>query len=391
MRNIGIATLHYGFNEGAILQAFSLAKLITQEISDTNVRILDHRYPDKIKIYGLADNERKLALQDSVNNWLPLDNNPFYSNHCKDTFEYIDKNYENLVVGSDVVWYLKYKRNLKRFFSPGLFPRQPYGFFPAFPNFYWPNNKVKVSKVSFAASVGMLEWYDIPRSHRKEMIDILSNFNYISVRDERSLHFLDWLSSDLGKNVEIVADPTLVVDLSLPDNITLDSLKTKLLNFGIDFNRPTCGIVSKDYPEVAKFCVQLRRENYQIIGITTKNSFCDINLWDKAFHPLEWAYLFKFFDFCIVDRMHPSIFCIKNKTSFIALDSYETINHNFSKIKSLMNRYGLGEYCLSIKSLNVAELYDKYSNIKFLNWSAQEKQMQTDKSNAINFIKKSLN
>ncbi|HTI50252.1 MAG TPA: hypothetical protein VL475_04850, partial [Planctomycetaceae bacterium] len=69
---IGILTLHYGFNEGAILQAYALAGLLRQHLPEADVEIVDQRYPSKLKASGPADAPRTKALQQAIDHWLPL-------------------------------------------------------------------------------------------------------------------------------------------------------------------------------------------------------------------------------------------------------------------------------------------------------------------------------
>lgn len=47
---IGITTLHYGFNEGAILQAYALSRLI-ETLTGVPAKVVDQRYPGKVARY----------------------------------------------------------------------------------------------------------------------------------------------------------------------------------------------------------------------------------------------------------------------------------------------------------------------------------------------------
>ena len=51
-KKIYIGTLHYGFNEGALAQAYCLSKIIEQEIPCSKAEIIDRRYPKKVAVYG---------------------------------------------------------------------------------------------------------------------------------------------------------------------------------------------------------------------------------------------------------------------------------------------------------------------------------------------------
>src|SRR2546421_12478933 len=88
---LGILTLHYGFNEGAILQAYSLATALREAFEGSAVEIVDHRYAAKCAAYGSADGERKGALLKAIDEWLPLSPHRFISDSDDETLSYIGR------------------------------------------------------------------------------------------------------------------------------------------------------------------------------------------------------------------------------------------------------------------------------------------------------------
>ena len=355
MKKAVIATLHSSYNEGAILQAYALSRLI-EEYLGIEAEIIDHRYPAKEAIYGVPASQREMALSEAIETWLPLSSNQFRTNDCTPTFRHISKHNAVLFVGSDQVWSLKYRRRLRRILGRGIFATQPYGFYPAFPNIYWPDSKVSVPKISYAAAVGRYEWQGTPTRHRQKMARILDGFKLVSVRDERSLRFLNWIDPSIAANATIVPDPTLAV--SLLDQKRVDALRSRLIGYGVDFNRRRCGVVCANHEETAKFAAAMKKKDFQLIAITTPNSFCEVNLFDKPFHPLDWALLFGMMDVCVVERMHAAIFCLHNGTPFVLLDINETPHDYDTKSTSLMKRFGLIEFCLGKKGILAEGLID---------------------------------
>jgi hypothetical protein len=387
---LGVATLHYGFNEGAILQAFSVTQLVNQNISGFSGEIIDQRYPGKLEVYGKANNQRKLSLLDAIENWLPKSTQKFEQNHLSEVEKYILDNYKGIVIGSDVVWSLKYKRHLRRFLPNGIFPNQPYPFFPAFPNLYWPAKNLSIPKFTYAASVGTMNWKEIPKIHKKQMIEIIGEFQLLGVRDERTAEFLNWLNSNFFDRVSIVPDPTLGIDL-ISEKVKAQ-LKDKLSTKGVDFNRPTIGIVTSEAEEMIKVVDYFKKSEYQIINISTYNTFGGIDLFNEDINPIEWANIFGLFDFYIVDRMHASIFSLKNQKPFVALDNYETIGRSFSKTKSLMNRYGLLDFCVPKSSLQNEQIIELSKEI-FKNYTTKyqpeiKRQLKKDQDQAKSYMEK---
>jgi hypothetical protein len=342
MKKIAVNTLHYGFNEGAILQAYAVTELINLHLNIPG-EIIDQRYPGKVEIYGKAENKRQLALQDAIDNWLPLSGDSFRENSNGKIFEYINNNYSGLIVGSDVVWSLYYQRRFRSIFKEGLFPVQKNPFFPPFPNIYWPGEEIKIPKYSYAASIGSLELSEVPKSDRKEMAQRLWTFEKLGIRDEKTIDFILSIDPQLKSKVSLVPDPTLGIEfLNQEDK---NKTKEKLSSLGVDFDRPRLGIVCGDHNPLADSAQHFKKKGFQVIGISTKNSFSDVKLFEEDISPLEWAHLFGHMDLCFTERMHGAIFCLKNKIPFVALDSYQTGSGKISKTESLMRKFGLEDYC----------------------------------------------
>ena len=357
----GVATLHYGYNEGAILQAYALTTLIERYLGPCRAEVLDQRYPGKAGIYGPPSNARQRALLEAIEQWLPL-SPPFRSASGEQALAYAGGAYRALFVGSDVTWALRYTGRLRRLFARGVFPRQVDPFFPAFPNVYWPDGQFGAPRFSYAASVGSLDWRTIPSRDRRAMRETLEGFAGLSVRDERSLLFLEWLSPALAERARLVPDPTL--PSALPDPALQDDLRGRLERAGVDFSRPRLGVVCSDLPAMAEAADRLRQDGYQIVGISTPNAFSDVALFERPIAPAEWAALFGLMDACVVDRMHASIFCLKNRTPFVALDSYETDLANDSKTRSLLRRYGREPYCLPKSTASAGDILERVRSLE---------------------------
>ena len=356
---VGVATYHYSYNEGAILQAYATTEVLNS-LSGVKGEIIDQRYPEKLRMYGEPDDDRKLALLQSIDQWLPLSQQQFRLSDLNPVYEYINSNYDKLIIGSDVVWNLKYKRYLRRFIPQGVFPRQAYPFFTPFPNIYWPSRKLEVPVYSYAAAIGTLEYKWIPNADRKRIKQSLQLFDIITVRDERTRRFVEFIDAQLSDQVVVVPDPTFGIDLDVSN---IDILKEKLAGWGVDFSKPVCCFITSDHPALQKFANLLRRKGYQIVSLSTKNRLGDVDLFDKFITPQEWSVIFSLFDSCITERMHGAIFCLKNFVSFIALDINETTTDNDSKMVSLMRQFGKEGFVLPKSHLNVDSLNRLYTDL----------------------------
>ena len=83
------------------------------------------------------------------------------------------------------------------------------------------------------------------------------------------------------------------------------------------------------------------------------NPLVDYNLGDEL-NPAEWAEIFKYVDFCITDRFHGAIFCIKNNTPFIAIETKSTEKDRSKKYQLLKD--------FNILKFSYLDIFDKKYN-----------------------------
>jgi polysaccharide pyruvyl transferase WcaK-like protein len=69
------------------------------------------------------------------------------------------------------------------------------------------------------------------------------------------------------------------------------------------------------------------------------NPYADINL-GHVLNPFQWAEIFGLLSFCVTDRFHGTVFCIKNEIPFISLEN-ENIPRDQSKLFDLLTDFNL--------------------------------------------------
>ncbi len=337
---VGILTFHSSFNEGAIWQAYCLAQNLQRNLPEHNVEVINHRYLEKTRAYGPPVDGRTQALSRFTNTELPLSDQRFENNSHQDTYKYINRRYQGIIVGSDQVWKLKYNKRLR-----GLVIRQDSPMYPAFPNVYWPDTGLQIPKIAYAVSIGRTDWRTISQTHQIKMRKFLSDFSLLGVRDQRTLAFLEWLDTDTAKRAEWVPDPTFSFDsLSL---VNKNLLKQKLEQYGVDFSRPRLGVIVRNTQVTNMVIQQLKEKGYQVVGLTERNPVSDVELFEKDFTPLEWASIAGFMDFVLTQRMHGAISCILNNTPFVGIAFTENRIDGDSTLKDLMRSFNLQDYYYS--------------------------------------------
>jgi hypothetical protein len=210
MKKVGILTFFRPINNGAVLQACAMAKIILPKLGYT-AELIDYRFerieidrsifgikrilrePGKVKkarrviadIVRFPINYRQKKIFDVfIHKNLPVSRNVYYS---EEDLEKRCQGYDAYVVGSDLVW------------SPTMAGGVNPIYFLGFVN----NNKLKVA---YAPSVGTM---DLSNKDIKDFKLLLSNFDAISVREESTAAQLRELT---GYDVKSVLDPTLLTD-----------------------------------------------------------------------------------------------------------------------------------------------------------------------------------
>ena len=340
----GILTLHYGYNEGAVLQAYCLVQLL-KTTAGMEAEIVDLRYPAKAAVYGPPSDPRKEAIAHSAIHWLPCSKQHWNSIPGPDFYQELERNYDVLVVGSDVVWTLRYTRTFRKLIPGGVFARQKEPFFPKFPNAYWLPHPLEIPKFSYAASIGSFDWQLAPKRHQRKMKSLLQAFTGISVRDQKTIGLLNHLDPQLANQATLVPDPTLCVPLN-QINPNAKEVESKLKSWGLAEDKRKLGLMMGNKEKYLPLIKALKGQEWELVSLTTQNEFSDHSFYQRPLTPRDWARAIGCFDFIVTERMHGMIFCLKNKVPFLALEINPHSKESPSKVVSLLETFDLMDcYC----------------------------------------------
>lgn len=227
-----------------------------------------------------------------------------------------------MIVGSDEVWKILDRKYARQF-----------------PNIYWLPETLSAKRIASAASANgsnpkLLEKKDI----QEKVKTIVEGFEAIAVRDQYTFDFIHRLG--VSTPLYQVPDPTFGVDWKA------DGVKEKLQKVGVDFSRKRFALnLSSNNPEFAKASEQIqqyaKQHNIQLVGIGQYNKYCELNFSD-VLNSLEWATCYQYFDFCVTDRFHSTIFSIKNYVPFMVIESHKKYPGDYKgKILDLLGKIEL--------------------------------------------------
>lgn len=298
---IGILTLMHGYNYGGMLQCFSLQRALEQ--LGHKVEIIDfHPTPgwrkarklggvlgplgDRLMVDGLSSYKYGKAVHNPFQDFRRNQLNLSKPCNSEGDLKSIMHDYDAMVVGSDQVWNLDWAID-EYFFS--------------FADDY------KGLLVSYAACFGHVSH---GTSGLDKIGDWLNRFSSISVRNNMSAKLV---KEACGRETDVVADPTLLVDLSDLNAPVELPCKEYILHYGLVQERYDSGVsFFREYAD---------RKGLPIVGIQSDvlqpwdMSDCDHLVVNPSVE--QWLWLFANASAVLTDSFHGTLFSIKNKVPFI--------------------------------------------------------------------------
>lgn len=319
---IGLLTLMNVYNYGGILQCLSLCR--TLENLGHQVSIFDYTQSPRWRLarrwmYYTGPNigsilEQKIGeRQYDVELYRKFAD--FKKQHLNLTepcdsdaaLRRISRNYDSLIVGSDQVWNLDW-------FTPAYFLNFAHDF--------------SGQKVSYAACFGHANQ---PIEHQKQVGTWLKQFDHLTVRNTMSQTLV---KRSCGRDSQIVADPTLLCDVSdLVVNIELPYHQFILLY----------ALSHKRFERVWPILVHLRhRLGMPIVAIKSDVlqpwTMADVDYIVHNPGIEEWLGLFSKSSFVITDSFHGTLYAVKNNIPFL---NYIGSDKSRERITYIVERYGM--------------------------------------------------
>ena len=247
----------------------------------------------------------------------PYPKKKIVSNNYEEVYAYINDNYDRLVVGSDAVW---------NFVLRG------------YPNPYFPDSRVTVRKLSYAASCYGMDFLKCSEETRKSIAGVFDAFDFIGVRDTATEEMVRWS----GSSAEPVHtyDPTALLDVdSLP--VCKSDFEKKLADRGFDFNRHTIGMMGGD--AMFSMIKKMYGDKYQIVALYNYIKGADVNLYDVT--PFEWAYAFRYFKVTFTTFFHGTMLSLRNGTPLICIAlKTDFAKKHTPKTLDVLRRCGLSDW-----------------------------------------------
>lgn len=321
----GIFTFQYAYNYGAVLQCLALYRTLRSLGAETDViRYVPGDFGRPLPFWrGLGLRQGHLFLNLSKK-WIVARHGPgmkktfddfretyfTFSKACTSPQEIAAavSGYDTLITGSDQVWHFA---QAAPFFLEWGFPY---------------NGK----RISYAPCCGH---EDQPQGRTGQIKEWLSRFDHVSVRNDFSKTIIEQV---IGRPVPVVADPTLLTDLS-------DVQKKVDLPCSDYILMYTLGEEISGGHEKTIRAIREKVGNIPVVAVIPSANqphlapWADIKIWEAG--PAEWLYLIANAKFVYTDSFHGAIFALKHKRPFIV---YYAEEGRAPRLMDIADRYQLG-------------------------------------------------
>lgn len=297
--NIGICTVHYAHNFGAMLQGYALKSYL--ESLGHHVCMVDRRRMSKIQWSPRRIEppywKSILLYPKYLIKWYLPAFLPTYQRY-KNFERFLDRHLNNsifskrdmidaVIFGSDQIW-----------------SKFNYGFNEV----WWGKTIHDVEKISYAASMGVI---DITEEDEQFIREALSDFQAISVRESSLRNILKIKNLAPGKDIVKVLDPVFLLNQEDWESITPKRIVKNdyLLFYDFQVDKNTTALVKR----IAK------DKNLEIVrltnGVYMKNE--GMTYFPSA-GPEEFLSLMRYASFVVSSSFHGTAFAILNKKPFLA-------------------------------------------------------------------------
>lgn len=375
---IGILTYHRVINDGSVMQAYCLQKIIEYNFPDADVEIIDYQtsktylkelfgiFTKKFPFYKKSKINKINSINSFVNKEIKLSEKSCVTSKLYKAQIFIDNKYDIIFTGSDTVWEA---RNSKFVTTP--------------PNLYFlPNVDAKL-KISFAASADPIHIDFVNKYvNQNDILSCLLDYDYITVRDSMTINYLNEIGIS-DTNINFMPDPTLLYDFK--ELVDIPYIKK---------NKSLAGI---SLPEKYKKNVfyQLDKLGYDVIDLNY-NIYKGEKLEEINKSINKRLGLYSLLDILVTDRFHSSIFMMKlTKSPVIFIENPHKWPHANSKGRDLYNRMGVSSMIYrddnDIVKNNMIQKYINEWDIVKDNIEKQMNEMKKIYCNQINIIKDIIN
>lgn len=366
MKKIGIMTFHNAHNYGAMLQVFALQNFIKNNYDNVDVKVINYENKkilsnykvftpirkNLIKYFKLLSNDIKNYKINSkrYNNFDRFMNTQLnLTDRCRE-INSLDESFDICITGSDQVWNPDIVGSLSNEYTLNF-------------------GNESMKRVSYAASIGDVSQVEL---HKKDFKEKIGKIDNISVREIDAQIALEKL---LGKNIEVVLDPTML--------LTKNEWNKKLENLQTENEKYILAYVVKADEEYIKIVNDLsERTGLKIIHFEKDNHGYN-NVLKSAYTegPYEFVNLIKNAEYIVATSFHATVFSIIFNKKFFIVPHKKT----GARVINLVNTLGIEN--------RLFDNFEQYKNINIdinTDWNKVNEKLNYEREKSIKFIENAI-
>lgn len=368
---VGIITYHASHNIGSMLQAYALQSYL-EKVLHVDVEIIDYSSRAQADMYAIFPKvgNYKILIKNILSFLFYRQFKRRYDQFCWFSATFLKKSkhrlsssrdfkgsYDILICGSDQIWNVNCVD---------------------FTTFYMGDFGHASLLVSYAASLGGQNFLNGKNS--SEYQALINKFDMVSVRERNGKY---WLDEVCNKDVELVPDPTLLVDeyfwyqLSCYNDQDLP-YDDYIFFYGVPFSKKTYGILKKISRKLNKKIVMIDFKSYIY-------NFC----WARGFalhdctSPDSFLKLIKNASLVITTSYHGTIFSTVFKKKFWTITFKET-NPDDDRVAFLLEQLGLSDRLIYMED------HESYDLLSEVDYSLYDSNIKTLKEKGVDFLRRAV-
>lgn len=369
MKKVGIITFHNSYNCGSMLESYAMQTIL--EKGNMNAEIVNFSSDGQKELYSVwfknnsIRNIIKNIMLTTVHKRLVRNNNKYeefknknfkLSKEYKTNDKISEKDYSIVVAGSDQIWNITIKDYDSAYFLDWV---------------------KKARKVAYSPSFGaknILKYSDNPQKY----IDYINDFDALSIREKNGSK---WLKDLINKDVEVLLDPTMLLDREDYDKIMADDVKVDgkyIFFYSPGFNPEICAYVKK----IAD------KYNLKVITWSTK-AYCTKRIRRFGFeladyeNPAMYLYLIKNAELVITTSYHGTIFSTIYRKKFITVKNGEMYGDD-DRVITLLEQMDMMDRLIPY------EFKDDFDYLAEVDYSNYDKKVSQLRKKSMDYINKNI-
>lgn len=372
MKKIGVITYHASHNIGSMLQTYALQYVIKNRYS-CDVEIINFSSLKQKNMYAMfpqVDGFNTLVKNGLNVIFYKVIKSRFdeFENFIKNYFNVTSKSYNDIeqmadlegaydaiICGSDQIWNVNCTDFDDAYFIPFV---------------------KNLNKISYAPSLGgkniIKSGVDLDKYKR-----YLSDFKHLSVRE---VNGKKWLDSLTGRDFEIVADPTILVDVDEWDSIALprEFDGDYIFFYGVPFSPNTYDVAIEISKKLGMPVIMLDAKSW----IYKFNFVKGIKL-SKFGGPESYLSLIKHSKLVITTSFHGSIFASVFRKNFWTV-TYKETNKDDDRIKTLLSQLEFSDRLIYLED------YENYDLLEDINYGDYDENIKRFRDTSFSFLDKAV-